>query len=276
MNGCIIGKDKYYTKLDTVNLCMSWFNNYISVTKDDIIIEPSAGDGSFVDELEKLKCTKLYYDIEPHHQSIKQQDYLHLDTDTFQLNNGGTKIHVVGNPPFGKKSSLAIMFIKRSCTFCDSISFVLPKSFKKESLKKSFSRRFHLVFEEELPLNSFIFNGDECSVPCVFQIWKRMDLPRDVPPKLKPYNQLYQFVKSAESPDLSFRRVGVNAGRISRDCSVSEQSHYFLKFDMNLTDELLNVLKSISFDDCKKNTVGSYSISKQELIEKYNKVLMLF
>ena len=32
----------------------------------------------------------------------------------------------------------AIKFIKKSCEFCDSVSFILPKSFKKDSLKKTF------------------------------------------------------------------------------------------------------------------------------------------
>jgi hypothetical protein len=44
-------------------------------------------------------------------------------------------IHIIGNPPFGRQSSTAIKFIKKSCLFCNSLSFILPKSFKKDSLK---------------------------------------------------------------------------------------------------------------------------------------------
>ena len=52
-------------------------------------------------------------------------------------NLNSRKIHVIGNPPFGRQSSLAIKFIKKSCSFSDTISFILPKSFKKDSMKKS-------------------------------------------------------------------------------------------------------------------------------------------
>ena len=272
MNAVIVGKDKYYTKLDTVSICMSWFLKHVSVEKNDLIIEPSAGDGSFIYELDNLECTKLYYDIEPHHPSIQQQDFLRLNTVVIEQ-MCDQKIHVIGNPPFGKKSSLAILFIKIACTFCDTLSFILPKSFKKNSLKRSFAPRFHLVFEGEIPPNSFLLGGETSNVPCIFQIWEKRDIPRDIPIKMEPFKKLYRFVRQDEHPDFSFRRVGVNAGRIDRNCAVSEQSHYFIKFNIEINENLWNTMKSTSFDDCKMNTVGSFSISKQELIEKYNKIL---
>ena len=74
-----------------------------------------------------------FYDLEPENDEIIKQDYLNFDytgiADEFN------KTHIIGNPPFGRQSSLAIKFIKKSVTYCDSISFILPKSFKKESLK---------------------------------------------------------------------------------------------------------------------------------------------
>ena len=57
-------------------------------------------------------------------------------------------IHIIGNPPFGRQSSLAIKFIKKSCEFCDTLSFILPKSFKKESLKKHFP--FDLRYDKKI------------------------------------------------------------------------------------------------------------------------------
>ena len=64
---------------------------------------------------------------------------LNLNKEIKDLNqNCFKKIHIIGNPPFGRQSSLAIKFIKKSAEFCDSISFILPKSFKKDSLKKHF------------------------------------------------------------------------------------------------------------------------------------------
>ena len=47
--------------------------------------------------------------------------------------------------------------------------------------------------------------------------------------------QGFTFVKKTENPDISFRRVGVNAGAIDSDIHTkSIQSHYFIKFTNNI------------------------------------------
>ena len=80
----------------------------------------------------------------------------------------------------------------------------------------------------------------------------------------------YRFVKKGEDHDISFRRVGFKAGEISINTDdKSEQSHYFIKFDVELTDELLGKLSIIEYP-CKDYTVGPKSISKQELIKEFN------
>ena len=45
----------------------------------------------------------------------------------------------------------------------------------------------------------------------------------------------------------------------------------FIKFDIELTDILFNKLKNIIYN-CKDNTCGPRSISKQELIKEFNKL----
>jgi hypothetical protein len=166
---------------------------------------------------------------------------------------------------------LAIKFIKKSCEYCDSISFILPKSFKKESLKKHFALNFHLIYEYDLPKNSFIVDKKEYDVPCVFQIWIKKDTNRTIPKKLIPTQ--YKFVKKTDAHDISFRRVGVNAGNLDKETEKkSTQSHYFIKFDIELTDALFDKLTNINYE-CKNYTCGPKSISKQELMKEFNKVL---
>jgi len=129
---------------------------------------------------------------------------------------------------------------------------------------------FHLIYEYDLPENSFIIEKKEYDVPSVFQIWIKKDIYREVNKKLIPNN--YKFVKKEEKHDISFRRVGVNAGNIDKNTlNKSIQSHYFIKFNNILTDTLFNKLKNIVYD-CKNNTCGPKSISKQELIKEYNKL----
>jgi hypothetical protein len=240
----------------------------------DLIIEPSAGNGAFIEGIKTLSNNYLFYDISPANDEIIQQDYLGLKLDQAILDSRKyNKIHVIGNPPFGRQSSLAIKFIKQSAPYCDSISFILPKSFKKDSMLCHFPLNFHLIMQLDLPENSFLVNGTEHNVPCVFQIWEKRINYREVTEKLVP-NSNYTFVKKNETPDISFRRVGVYAGNISRDIeNKSEQSHYFIKFsDFILTDELFEKLNSINYTH-DEDTVGAKSISKQELIKELNMVL---
>jgi len=260
--------DKYYTNPNTVNYCFDIIKQNINIDYDkDLIIEPSAGDGAFINRIKLASKNNLFIDLEPENSEIKQQDYLDLDI-SFKQNY--RKIHLVGNPPFGRQSSMAINFIKKSVEFCDSISFILPKSFKKDSLKSHFSLYFHLIIETELPKNSFLVEGKEYDVPCIFQIWEKKTEPRVKKQKLEPIN--FKFVNKSEPHDISFRRVGVYAGKIDTNTvDKSIQSHYFIKFTKKISRELLDTLININFDT--DNTVGPKSISKQELIEKYNPIL---
>ncbi len=261
--------DKYYTKDSVVDLCLNLIKQYIQINTDDLIIEPSAGNGSFIIGIKSITNNFKFYDLDPDNDEIIKQDYLLYDygiiKETFN------KIHIIGNPPFGRQSSLAIKFIKKSCEFGDSVSFILPKSFKKDSLKKSVPLNFHLIFEIDLPDKSFLVDGIEHNVPCIFQIWEKKTTNRAVNEKLEPNN--FIFVEKTENPDISFRRVGVNAGTIDKpNDEKSIQSHYFIKFtNGKSTSENINNLSTITYDF--NNTVGPKSISKQELIKEFNKVI---
>ena len=262
--------DKYYTNQNIVTTCIQNIKQHIQLNKDDLLIEPSAGNGSFINELSSLSSNCLFYDIEPENSSIIKQDYLLLDTKNITTNYD--KIHIVGNPPFGRQSSLAIKFIKKSCQFANSISFILPRSFKKSSMQKCFPLHFHLIFEENIQDNAFMVNNELYNVPCVFQIWEKKNVNREVQVVLTPKN--YSFVSITDNPDIAFRRVGVYAGRIYNEdiSNKSPQSHYFIKFDKKISDTIFETLNNIEFTS-KDDTVGPRSISKQELIKHYNDII---
>jgi hypothetical protein len=262
--------DKYYTKTIVVSKCIKLIKKHINISNNDLIIEPSAGDGSFIKSIKSLSNNYKFYDIEPEHNEVFKQDFLEFDYN--KIEPKFTNIHIIGNPPFGCQASMAIKFIKKSCLFSKSISFILPKSFKKDSMQKCFDKHFHLIYEMDLLENSFLVNGVESDVPCVFQIWIRKEEIRQEIDKEIPLN--FKFVKKDDNPDISFRRVGVNAGTIMKEIDdKSFQSHYFIKFTNNKTiDENIKKLKSIKFNF--NNTVGPKSISKPELINEFNKFLL--
>jgi hypothetical protein len=261
--------DKYYTQSAIVDICLTCVQQTLSIEpKTDLIIEPSAGNGAFIPGLKKLSQHYKFYDLQPEHSEIETQDYLTWQPSWQQ------PIHIIGNPPFGRQASTAIKFIKKSSEFAQSISFILPKSFKKESMKKCFPLDFHLRLEMDLPAQAFLVDGQPHDVPCVFQIWEKnaTALQRALPEKIAPLH--YTFVKKTDQPDIAFRRVGVNAGSIDRfDLEKkSEQSHYFLKFtEGRFTPALFEKLKQIQYAT-SSNTVGPKSIGKQELIKEFNMV----
>ena len=183
--------DKYYTKSNVVTQCIELVKQYVNILNDYLIIEPSAGNGAFIPDIKTLLTNYKFYDLEPENKDICKQDFLEIDYET--LNQTYTNIHIIGNPPFGRQASLAIKFVKKCCLFSNSISFILPKSFKKDSMKKAFNKHYHLVHETDLLDNSFLVNDVESDVPCVFQIWIRREEIRNELPIQKPLH--FEFVK---------------------------------------------------------------------------------
>jgi len=256
--------DAFYTAGHVALDCINSFIETIQPKKTDIIIEPSAGAGAFSLRLAESYQNVVAFDIDPRHPSIQQQNFLDYSFDV----DDTKEAHVVGNPPFGRQSSLAKKFIQHASKFAVSISFILPKSFKKESMQKVFPLQFHLVKECEIPVNSFLINNKEHDVPCIFQIWKKFPTERQIQPPEEPL--CFTFCKKEEDPDIALRRVGVNAGKVitTNLSSLSHQSHYFI-LKRNITKRVLEKLfKDLIFQH--DNTVGPKSISKQELILQLN------
>jgi hypothetical protein len=108
----------------------------------------------------------------------------------------------------------------------------------------------------------------------VFQIWQKREEDRGAVIKETVNPEIYQFVKRDNDPDISFRRVGVNAGVIN-DKNLNEksqESHYFIKFGQHVDKiELINKIKQIKYET--NNTVGPRSICKQEIIREINKLI---
>ncbi len=259
-------QDKFYTIPNISKLCLDYYKQHVNIDDDDLCIEPSAGNGSFISSiLDNFKKYK-FYDIEPKNEDIETLDFLKFNIDT-NIEYNFKKIHIIGNPPFGRQSSLAIKFLRKCATFCDYIGFILPKSFKKDSMKNKIPKNFHNIFEVDLPVNSFLVEENIHDVPCVFQIWEKRIYDREKVVKLKPKN--YKFTKKNEEHHIAFRRVGVYAGNIYKQTEdKSFQSHYYIKFD-NFSDELFDKLKKINYNS-REHTTGPKSIGKQELIKEFN------
>lgn len=255
--------DQFYTNPKIAEMLMKT----IDISKFNLIIEPSAGNGSFSDLIPKYKC--LAFDIDPKKEYIKKQDFLNFE---YSGDITSDKIISLGNPPFGRNCSLAIKFIKKCFEFCDMVCFILPMSFRKESIKNKVPLNCHLIYEKKLPKNSFILNNEEYNVPCVFQVWQKKKTKRKPKKVISPIG--FYYTEKNGNPDISVRRVGFYAGKSFLSIEKSEQSHYFIKFiDKNLDKN--NVINEINKKKWEhNNTSGPRSISKPELNRVINKILI--
>lgn len=245
--------DKFYTKDSAVDVCLA----YLNLSEYDCIIEPSAGSGAFSAKIPGA----LAFDLLPENENIQQADWLTLDKQQF---SGFNNILVVGNPPFGTSGSLAYSFIVASMEFANTVAFVLPKGFKKDSMKNRIPLNFELSCEIDLPENSFTLHGDEYSVPCVFQVWHKSENLRT---KIlyRTTTELFEFVKKNEA-DFRIQRVGGKAGTASFDLDVSEASNYFVKNLSEYSNEqLVSSINTLSFPSID-HTTGPRSLPKGELI----------
>jgi hypothetical protein len=68
--------DQFYTKPVTARSCAYDFVSRVSPQDNDLIIEPSAGNGSFIKPLNSVKCKKIFLDIAPESTNIKRVDFL--------------------------------------------------------------------------------------------------------------------------------------------------------------------------------------------------------
>ena len=262
--------DKYYTKSDIAKKCCSIFSNKIHVdNKNDVVIEPSAGDGSFVLPLKKMCKNRIFLDIFPEHKDVKRMDFLTTTKEMLCGEKHFNNIHVIGNPPFGFKSSDAIAFINHACSFCDTFCFILPKSFNKTSMKKTVPLNFHLIHSFVLPHNAFRTSNSSYHVNCVCQIWKKRNSLRKISSKQIPNN--YSFTNEPLDADIAIRRVGYHAGRIFKNDFIdkNKNSHYFVKLNKKKDVILLSSINLKSSND----VTGPKSISKQDIIKSLNEML---
>ena len=179
--------DKFYTKSNIAKQCFCFLQQYYPCISEEYFLEPSAGSGNFLPFLTRYDA----FDIKPEGNNIKQADFFILKL----LRNDYVTI---GNPPFGKRSKLAIDFFNHAAKYSKIIAFIVPVSFMKWGVHKELDSNFNLLAYMYLPENSFTDNGKDFSVRCVFQIWTKENISNNLrilkspPIKHKDFN-IWQY-----------------------------------------------------------------------------------
>jgi hypothetical protein len=261
--------NKFYTSKETVDICYKTIKKYVKINKTDLIIEPSAGNGAFIEKIKKLSNNHKFYDIKPENPEIIKQNFLLLNKNNLSIRSA-PNTHIIGNPPFGNKSSMAIRFIKHAAFLkAKTIAFILPNSFQKPSFKKSFPLNYHLIYQRVFPQDSFFHHNKIENVNTIFQIWERRETERKRPVMIVP-KDWYSFVKRPLC-DITIKRVGFSTGN-AKICKKDDNinTNWFIKTRKKPDAKLIERLNTIKYDT-KKN-VGAISISKQQIIKAYNRI----
>ena len=246
--------DQYYTDPTYANYFYKKISEVVDLSVYDILLEPSAGEGSFYNLLPTSQRFGL--DIDPKVDGIIKENFYDYYPDI-----PVPKIFTLGNPPFGNQSKDAINFFNHAANFSLGIGFVLPMSFCKMKLQSKLNPYFHLVFEEIVPKNSFYTLNGKKDVKTVAQIWikktnKRIEENRNL-------IDYFQFVSYYDDYDLILRRIGYNSGRFENNVLESEKNQ-FLYIKTN-SEEIKQVICKIDFSYIRNLTGGGYAINQDDV-----------
>lgn len=246
--------DKFYTKPEIAQMCVDISLPFIG---GRVVVEPSAGNGSFFDILPK---GSLGYDIAPECKGVEIKDYLEVEIPEGCM--------VIGNPPFGNRCGLAKEFIKNSLK-AHIVAFILPSTFRKETMQKVFPEDWNLIMDVELPLNSFTKDGEDFNIPCVFQVWSRahdfFNLRESI--KVKQTTEDFEFTNKRDANWFIF---GAAPHNIIHPKEVNENNRgYYIR----CSRQVKSVLEKIKWGDNGLSGVsgGVAWFTKQNIINIYLK-----
>jgi predicted RNA methylase len=293
----VVAFDKYYTHPDVAYKFIDLLNCFTEL-KNYKIIEPSAGNGSFLDALEDFHfgLEIIAYDIQPEDPRIIQADYLALN-NLYDPNS-----ITLGNPPFGDRCSLAVKFLNKALEESKLVAFILPISFRKYSVQNRINKDAKLFIDYKLEKDSFLLNGKPYDINACFQVWgKKSNIPEG--DKLfhkenlriteKPetfcdelyiarYNGVENQRKLADLPfDLAMTAQGFcdynkfyeteEEKEFIRNEIRSRKKQYYLVIFKN--DKAREKFKKIDFNKAsKENVVAQPGISKSQIIRLFKEI----
>lgn len=267
--------DKFYTLPEISEKCLSIVGERYEWSHWGLVVEPSAGDGSFLTRIPTPR--KVGIDIAPEHRDIINQDFLTYTPSA----DVGDKVLVVGNPPFGRVSSLAVKFFNHSSKWAHVIAFIVPRTFRRVSVQNRLNRNFRLVLDEEISTTPCAFNPP-MMVKCCFQIWERSETKREVV-ELTTVHKDWVFLKFGPKDeqgqptpptgaDFAIRAYGGRCGEVvttNLDRLRPKSWHWIQSKREGLVDRF-GTLEPIAFE-ASQNTARQNSLGRGELVQLYSR-----
>jgi len=264
------GLDKFFTIPPIAQHCIQVVGEYYSWNEWTLVVEPSAGNGSFLTRIPTDK--RIGLDLSPEHPDIIEEDFFSY------IPEEKGNILVIGNPPFGKISSTAIKFFNHAALWASTIAFILPRTFRRISIQNRLNQYFHLEHDEDIPMEPCSFEP-AMKAKCCFQIWTKQDTRR---PRIElpTTHQDWEFVnwgpldeKGQPTPpttaDFAIRAYGGKCGEVRTEKleTLRPKSWHWIKsnIDKNILERRFEQLDySLSENTARQNSIG-----RAELVRLY-------
>lgn len=183
-------KDQFFTSKATAKHCYDVFNKTIqsfgSNPDEYTYVEPSVGNGNFYNLFPEDR--RIGIDIESEMKDAVISDYLKWQPESDK------KYLVLGNPPFGLRSNLALRFLNHS-NYADFVGFILPQIFDSEGKGSAKNRvmGLNLIHSESIRPDFYFPDGKEVKVNVIFQIWSKHHSIEVEKQECKSYIKVYSL-----------------------------------------------------------------------------------
>lgn len=279
--------DQFYTnQLVSDSLVKKTFELLPSI-KNYNFLEPAAGTGNFIESLINNGIDKnniFAFDIDPKPKTdikniIKKNDYL---KKKIKIKN----LVAIGNPPFGKRGELALIFLNKSLKEADIVAMIFPNIFNRYSIQSKINLNAKLIYSLQLQEKSFILNNKIYGVKCVFQIWTKNIFPdaENLRIKEKPlikHNDFDTWIHNNTSKTLKY----FDKKKYKWDFAVVRQGYYDYSKKIKNPDHLIqnrqyffvkyknkiakDIIKQISFVKLSKTNTQILGFSTSDFVKEY-------
>lgn len=252
--------DQFYTPAEEALTLANWVKEQPWFSKIKTIIEPSAGTGAISQHFPGCYA----FDLEPKAEGIVQKNWFDVQIETQTLIDYSADIVcdpattlVIGNPPFGNATSLAVQFLLKACSVADNVVMIVPYYLRKYPTTHAMLRRDIVKCEFDRP------DGSKKPVNVSIQHYQKCWLPAHIP--ANPYDLVTPVdggdLEAMRNADFILSRSNGNANMYARTdfSSFSDQTllsgfnHGFNVVDKSMKDKIISYLQSVSW---KSNKMG--------------------
>ena len=257
-NTRVTGKEQYYTPKPLALELVAQIEKVLGSLAGKTVLEPAGGNGAFIDAVQAIGVANVIsFDIEPLHELVTFGDFLEQEIKESNL-------ITISNPPFGRNNSLSIPFFNHAAKVSDAICFIVPRSWRKWSVRNRLDLGFALALDLDIDIDYVDAAGtplsDKNHLATCFQIWKKTNVPRAL---VRVTDKGIIEKVSPELADVSLTIFGYGCGKVKTQFEpVANTTQMFLKLKH---PQALAALESVDYSKFFRNTAYTEALSLQEI-----------